>query len=156
MNKVMLVSGLTALLLLDGCASTPTADKSQPREEAAAPYKPATTYRNAEHLTIDRPTGLVIVDVTEFSNQCFKVRSAQAQRKSASNFSARVELARPGLTVLSVQEKSGDPDAVPVLMAEVRAAGNGMTQLDIYHTARSRMANALKEWAEGNKGTCPP
>lgn len=142
------------LLLLSACASAPV-DRPAERQPGAAPSRPALSFRSALHHTIDRPTGLVIVDVTEFGERCFKTHSG-ARRKSSS-LTARMELVRPGVSALFVQEPPEDGDEVnTVLMAEIRATGNGMTQLDIFHTSRSRIADSLESWAKGSKGNCPP
>jgi hypothetical protein len=41
------------------------------------------------------------------------------------------------------------------LVAEFRSAGGGKTKIDIYHLGESRISDHLKQWAAGEKKTCP-
>ena len=47
------------------------------------------------------------------------------------------------------------PGGLFTLVAEISSAGKGKTQLDIYHAGKGKIADKLKDWAEGDKQYCP-
>ncbi len=66
------------------------------------------------------------------------------------------------MTALSLQEEYNDrpmtgapQDGLFTLVAEIRPAGKNKTELDIYHARRGKIADPLKQWADGDKCPCP-
>lgn len=140
----------------------------QTRDEFVTMYKSAGIFGNAEHITVNRPVKAVVADVKEFSQKCLNVRvtnSANYQLKEAggsTTYHPKIETARKDVTTLSVQEEyndralSGAPKGgLFTLVAEMSPAGKKKTQLDIYYPALSKITDQLKQWADGDKRSCP-
>lgn len=167
MIRFIQMAGLISLFLsvLTGCATN--IGLPQTRNEFVSMYKSGGLFRNAEHVTVNRPVKAVVADVTEYANKCLKVRvttrpSYQYKEAGGSTtYIPKIGAGQNGMTALSVQEKYDDreqsgmpPGGMFTLVAEIRAAGN-KTQVDIYHAARGKIADPLKQWIEGDKDRCP-
>ncbi len=140
----------------------------QNREAFVERVGPGGPFRFAEHLVVDRPYRAVVADLSECSGRCLAVRVMRPpdfRRKELGGWTTyhpTIETPRRGLTTLSVQEEYGHPRAnsgappggLFVLVAEIRAAGEDRTRVDIYHVSRSHLADPLKRWIAGDR-TCP-
>lgn len=140
----------------------------QTRDEFVTMYKSGGMFCNAEHITVNRPAKAVVADVKEFSQKCLNVRVtnpanyAMRETGGSTTFHPKVETVRANTTALSVQEEyndgamSGAPKGgIYTLVAEISPAGKKTTQLDLYYVAMSKIAGQLKQWAEGDKRSCP-
>lgn len=155
---------IACLLLLTGCASI---DKHpQTQEEFVSMMKGGGLFTNKEQLVIKRPVKAVVADAREFASACLAVSvSRKLPREAASSTQYRPTIApQPGgVTALSVQElyngrpsRGAPPGGLFSFVAEMRAAGAGVTQIDAYYiTARGKMLSGLKSWLEGQKQRCP-
>jgi hypothetical protein len=161
-RKVCLLS--VFLPIFAGCAI----GVPQTRDEFVTMYKSGGIFSNAEHITVNRPMKAVVADVREFSQKCLNVRvtdSANYQLKEAggsTTYHPKIETIRNNTTALSVQEEyndqalSGAPKGgLFTLVAEISPAGKKKTQLDIYYPALGKIADPLKQWADGDKRFCP-
>ncbi|MBJ6800552.1 hypothetical protein [Geomonas propionica] len=158
------LSSLLLFPLLAGCAI----GVPQNRQEFVTMYKDAKIFGKAEHFTINRPAKAVTADVKAFAQKCLNVRVvdppnyALKETGGSTTFRPKVETAGKEMTTLSLQEEyndhqmSGAPvEGLYTLVAEMRPAGKGRTELDIYHARRGKIADPLKQWAEGDKCACP-
>ncbi len=159
--------GLSLLFLFPifaGCAI----GVPQNRQEFVDMYKDARVFGKAEHFTISRPAKAVVADVKEFSRKCLNVRVvdppnfALQEAGGSTTFRPKMEKVGNDTTALSLQEEyndrpmSGAPkDGLFTLVAEIRPAGKNRTELDIYHARRGKIADPLKQWADGDRCSCP-
>ncbi|MHB8123186.1 MAG: hypothetical protein ACYDG4_13635 [Desulfuromonadaceae bacterium] len=140
----------------------------QNRQEFVTMYKDARVFGKAEHFTINRPSKAVFTDIKEFSRKCLNVRVVNPPNYSlreaggSTTFRTKVEKIGANVTTLSLQEEYNDKpmpgapqEGLFTLVAEIRPAGKGKTELDIYHARRGKIADPLKQWAEGDKCPCP-
>lgn len=157
---------LIAVASLAGCAvriGTPLT-----RDEFVSTYKTGGMMNSVEHATIDRPVKAVVADVAEYSKKCLEVQRTRAvnyqlkESGGTTTYNPKLESARPGVMALSVQEyygrpeKGSPPDGIYTLVAEFQAAGPKSTQVDVYYLAtRGTISDALKQWAGGDKRSCP-
>ena len=138
------------------------------RDEFVAAMKSGGPFKNAQQIIVNRPVKTVVADVTEYANKCLNVRATRGpsyQYKEAggsTTYHPKIDATRGGVTALSVQEQYNDraqggapPGGFFTLVAEIRAAGNNKTQVDIYHNSRSKIADPLKQWIAGDKRLCP-
>ena len=152
------------LPLFAGCAI----GVPQTRDEFVTMYKPGGIFRNAEHYTINRPAKAVVADVKEFSRKCLTIRVVDSPNYSlkeaggSTTYRPKIETIHKSTTSLAVQEEYNDramsgapPGGLFTLVAEISSAGKGKTQLDIYHAGKGKIADKLKDWAEGDKQYCP-
>lgn len=148
-----------------GCAAN--VGLPQSREEFIKVYKNGGMFRNAEHYTISRPKAAVVADIDQFAEKCLRVkvtttiRQGYSSDRSTTTYHTRMVEAKGGITSLTVQEtyrdkreKGHPPGGLYSVVADMRARG-GQTQLDIYHAGRTPIANSIKDWAEGDKSSCP-
>lgn len=139
----------------------------QTREAFVETYKSGGLFRNAEHYTINRSKSQVVADLRQFSDKCLNtkvtttIRQGYMTDRSTTTYHPKIVEAKNGVTSLSVQETYRDkpeqghpPGGLYTLVADVSASG-GRTKLDIYHAGRTPIANSVKDWAEGNKASCP-
>ena len=158
---------LSLLLLFPVCAGC-AIGVPQNRQEFVTMYQDAKIFGKAEHYTIDRPAKAVVADVKEFSRKCLNVRVvdppsyALHEAGGATTFRPKLEKGGNDTTALSLQEEyndkpmSGAPkDGLFTLVAEIRPAGRNRTALDIYHARRGKIADPLKQWADGDRCACP-
>jgi len=158
------VSLLFLLPILAGCAI----GVPQNRQEFVNMYKDARLFGKAEHVTINRPAKAVVADVKEFSRKCLNVRIVDAPNFSLqeaggpTTFRPKIEKIGNDLTALSLQEEYNDRpmpgaphEGLYTLVAEIRPAGKNQTELDIYHARRGKIADPLKQWADGDRCPCP-
>jgi len=161
-RKACLLS--VSLPIFAGCAI----GVPQTRDEFVTMYKSGGIFCNAEHVTVKRPAKAVVADVREFSQKCLNVRVTDAPNYSlhesggSTTYHPKIEKIRANTTALSVQEEyndralSGAPQGgLFTLVAEISPAGNKTTQLDLYYVPLSKFAGQLKQWAEGDKRSCP-
>lgn len=140
----------------------------QNRQEFVTMYKDARVFGKAEHFTINRPYKAVATDVKKFSEKCLNIRVLDPPNFSlqeaggSTTFRAKIEKVGTDVTTLSVQEEYNDKpmpgapqEGLFTLVAEIRPAGKGKTEFDIYHARRGKMADPLKQWADGDKCACP-
>lgn len=140
----------------------------QNRQEFVTMYQDAKVFGKAEHYTINRPAKAVVADVKEFSQKCLNVRVVDppnyALRETGGSTTFRPKLEKVGneTTALSLQEEyndhpmSGAPkEGLFTMVAEIRPAGKNKTELDIYHARRGKIADPLKQWADGARCACP-
>lgn len=155
---------LLLLTTLTGCAI----GVPQNRGEFVDMYKDAHVFGKAEHATINRPAKAVAADIKEFSQKCLNIRVVNPPNFSlheaggSTTFRPKIEKVGDDRTALSLQEEyndrpmSGAPqDGLYTLVAEIRAAGKNKTEIDIYHARRGKIADPLKQWAEGDRCPCP-
>lgn len=155
-----------ALAGLAGCASY-NIGLPQSREEFVKVYKDGGLFRNAEHYTINRPKSAVVADMNQFATKCLNVKVTTTIRqgyttdRGTTTYHPRMVEAKGGITSLTVQETYRDkpevghpPGGLFSLVADMSARG-GQTQLDIYHAMRTPIAKSVKDWADGNKASCP-
>ena len=148
-----------------GCATN--VGLPQSREEFIKVYKNGGLFRNAEHHTINRSKSAVVADIDQFADKCLNVkvtttiRQGYMSNRSTTTYHPRMVEAKGGVTSLTVQEtyrdrpeKGHPPGGLYALVADMRARG-GQTQLDIYHAGRTPIAKSIKDWAEGDKSSCP-
>lgn len=158
------LSLLILSVLLSGCAI----GVPQNRDEFVTMYKPGGIFRNADHYTVNRPAKAVVADMREYSQKCLNIRVvnppnyALREAGGSTTYRPKLEAVGKGKTTLSVQEEYNDrpmkgapKEGLFTLVAEVCPAGKGQTQLDIYHASRGKIADNLKDWAEGKKHACP-
>lgn len=159
---------LVSLLLLGGCAAN--VGVPQTRDAFVDRVRPGGPFRIAEHVTVNRPYEAVVADLKECSGKCFDgrvMRPPNFRYKELGGWTTyhpKVEGSWRGVTTLSVQEEYGHPRAnsgtppggLFVLVAEIRAAGEGRTRVDIYHVSRRHIADPLKRWIESGDRRCPP
>lgn len=139
----------------------------QSREEFIKVYKDGGMFRNAEHYAINRAKPAVVADLSQFMDKCLNVkvtttiRQGYSTDRGTTTYHPRMVEAKGGVTSLIVQETYRDrpekgfpPGGMYSLVADMRAHGGG-TQLDIYHAGRTAIADSLKDWAEGDKSSCP-
>ena len=163
-NFFRIVSLLFLLPILAGCAI----GVPQNRGEFVNMYKDARLFGKAEHVTINRPAKAVVADINAFSQKCLNVRVVDPPNFSlkeaggSTTFRPKIEKIGNDLTALSLQEEyndrpmSGAPqDGLYTLVAEIRSAGKNKTELDIYHARRGKIADPLKQWADGDRCLCP-
>lgn len=164
------------LPLIAGCAAMSTpARYPQNTEEFLKTYNWGGIFQNVERVTVDRPSGAVVGDLKEYAKQCLdiKVNKKRAGRYALDKYgnkpssepvtyNTKLGPIKNGATALSVQESGavqGDPGMPPggmyTLVAEVRPAGKGKTEVNIYHLAKPFLATPLKRWVEGDKRDCP-
>lgn len=166
MRKLGLGFIIFSVLGIPGCATN--IGMPQTRDEFVTLYKPGGMFRNAEHVTVSRPFKSVVADVTEYANKCLNVRETHGpsyrykEAGGSTTYRPRMETIKGGAISLSLQEKYNDrddsgapPGGIYTLVAEMRAISGSKTQLDIYHAARGKVADTLKQWAEGDSRTCP-
>lgn len=140
----------------------------QNRDEFVAMYKDAHVFGSAEHVTVNRPAKAVVRDVQEFSRKCLSVRVVDPpnyflqESGGSTTFRPKVEPVGNGMTALSLQEEYNDKpmpgapqDGLYTLVAEIRPMGKHRTELDIYHARRGKIADPLKQWADGDRCACP-
>lgn len=155
---------LLLLPILAGCAI----GVPQNRKEFVTMYKDATIFGKAEHFTINRPAKAVAADIKTFSQKCLNVRVvnppnyALREAGGSTTFRPKIEKNGSDATALSLQEEyndrpmSGAPhDGLYTLVAEISPAGKNQTRLDIYHARRGKIADPLKQWADGDRSPCP-
>lgn len=155
---------LFALPLLAGCAI----GVPQNRQEFVTMYKDATVFGKAEHVVIRRPAKAVAADLKAYAQKCLNIRVvdppnyALKEAGGSTTFRPKVETVSKDMTALSLQEEYDDKhmpgtprDGLFTLVAEIRPAGKSKTELDIYHARRGKIADPLKQWAEGDKCACP-
>jgi hypothetical protein len=155
---------LFLLPIFTGCAI----GVPQNREEFVNMYKDAHLFGKAEHVTIKRPVNAVVADIKAFSQKCLNVRVVDPPNFSmkeaggSTTFRPKIEKIGNDLTALSLQEEyndrpmSGAPqDGLYTLVAKIRSAGKKQTELDIYHARRGKVADPLKQWADGDRCPCP-
>ena len=139
----------------------------QSREAFINVYKDGGMFRNAEHYTISRPKQAVVADLNQLMDRCLNVkvtttiRQGYSTDRGTTTYHPRMVEAKGGVTSLVVQETYRDkpekgfpPGGMYSLVADARAHG-GQTQLDIYHAGRTAIASSVKDWAEGDKSSCP-
>ena len=139
----------------------------QSRAEFVKVYKNGGMFRNAEHLTINRPKQAVVADLQQYVDKCLyikvttTIRQGYATDRSTATLHPKIVESKGGVTSLSVQEtyrdkpeKGHPPGGLYTLVAELRARGS-QTQLDLYHAGRDAIADPLKKWAQGDTGSCP-
>lgn len=140
----------------------------QTREEFVTTYKDAKVFGKAEHYTINRPAKAVVADVKEFSRKCLNVRGVDPanfslqEAGSSTTFRPKIEKIGNDVTALTLQEEYNDKpmpgaprNGLFTLVAEIRPAGKNKTEVDIYHARRGKVADPLKQWADGDKCPCP-
>lgn len=158
------LSFLFIFLIFAGCAI----GVPQNRQEFVTMYKDARVFGKAEHFTINRPPKAVVNDIKKFSRKCLNIRVVDPPNFSlreaggSTTFRARIEKFGNEVTTLSLQEEYNDKqmtgapqEGLFTLVAEIRPAGKGKTELDIYHARRGKIADPLKQWADGDKCPCP-
>jgi hypothetical protein len=164
--RTVFFTALSSVVLL-GCATN--VGLPQTRDEFVAGMKAGGMFRNAETITGGRPLKTVVANVTEYADKCLSVRftrSANYSTKESGSttlFRPKVQTTSSGVTALSLQEEYNNtpqsgtpPGGMYTLVSEIRAAAGGKTQVDIYYvTGKSRVAEMLKRWADGDKQRCP-
>lgn len=148
-----------------GCATN--TGLPQTRDAFVRMYKDGGLFRNAEHHAINRSKTAVVSDLNQFVNKCLHVKVTSTLRqgysvdRSTTTYHPKMTETKSGATSLSVQEtyrdkpeKGHPPGGMYTLVAEMRAQG-GKTKLDIYHAGRTPIANSIKDWANGDKASCP-
>lgn len=148
-----------------GCATN--VGLPQSREQFIKVYKGGGLFRNAEHHTVKRSKSAVVADINQFADKCLKVKvtttinQGYMTNRSTTTYHPRMVEVKGGVTSLTVQEtyrdkheKGHPPGGLYALVADMRARG-GQTQLDIYHAGRTPIAKSIKDWAEGDKSSCP-
>ncbi|MBI1921318.1 MAG: hypothetical protein HYS23_09600 [Geobacter sp.] len=157
---------LISLQVFTGCATY--IGVPQTRDEFVTMCKPGGLFRSAEHVTVKRPVKAVVADVKEYAKKCLDVTVTNPpnymlkETGGTTTYRPKIEATRDGTTALSLQEdyhvkfKSGEPPGgLFTLVAELSTAGKNSTQVDIYHTSRDKVADSLKQWIDGDKGSCP-
>jgi len=150
---------------LIGCATN--IGLPQSREEFVSAYKDGGLFRNAEHYTINRSKTAVVADIKQFANKCLNVKvtttisQGYMRDRSSTTYHPKIVQVKGGITSLTVQEtyrdkpeKGQPPGGLYALVVDMHAR-SGHTQLDIYHAARGPIAKSIKDWAEGDKSSCP-
>jgi hypothetical protein len=163
-NFLRSVSLLFLLPVLAGCAI----GVPQNRTEFVSMYKDARVFGKAEHVTVNRPAKAVIADIKAFSQKCLNIRVVDPPNFSLqeaggpTTFRSKIEKVGQGLTAISVQEEYNDrpmpgapQEGLFTLVAEIRPAGKNKTEVDIYHARRGKIADPLKQWADGDRCACP-
>lgn len=162
-QRAVLIALLAAQVV--GCSAN--VGLPQSREAFIKVYKNGGMFRNAEHYTISRSKAAVVSDLSQFMDRCLNVKVTNTIRqgystdRSTTSYHPRMVEAKGGVTSLTVQEtyrdkpeKGQPPGGMYSLVADLRARG-GYTQLDIYHAGRTAIAVSIKDWAEGDKSSCP-
>lgn len=159
------IAMLFLITIFSGCAI----GVPQNRGEFVEMYKDARLFGKVEHVTINRSAKAVVADVKAFSQKCLNVRVVDPPNFSlregggSTTFRPKIEKADNDITALSLQEEYNDrpmsgapPDGLFTLVAQIRPAGKNKTEVDIYHARRGKIVDPLKQWADGDKCSCPP
>lgn len=156
------------LAMLTGCAANIGAP--QTRAEFVKMVKPGGLFRSSEQKIVNRPFKTVVNDLREYADKCLDVRTTRApnyamkEAGGSTRYNPKFQMIGQNKAALSLQELYNDPKShansgappggIFVMVAEMQPRGN-QTQLDIYHLSRGRVADFLKDWAEGDKSRCP-
>jgi predicted secreted protein len=165
-RKAIFISGL--FIVLAGCA-TQHIGMPQSRDEFTSGIKAGGLFRNTDQITVSRPVKNVVADVTEYADKCLNVRTTRApdyrikEAGGSTTYRPKIQTAQNGVTTLSVQEEYNNRQhpGVPLggmftLTAEIQAAANGKTQVNLYYImGKGSVADSLKRWADGDKQRCP-
>jgi hypothetical protein len=167
-RTVRIISTMLAVLAAAGCATMHTG-LPQTREKFVSDMKAGGLFTNTETTTVGRPAKAVMADITEYANKCLNVRVSTGpvmKYRSAGGSTAyltKMENAPNGVMALSVQEEYNDrpqsgspPGGLYVFVSEIRPSGVNKTDINIHYlTARGKIGDFLKQWANGNKSRCP-
>lgn len=161
--RVIMLGVLASGLL--GCVTN--VGLPQTREEFVETYKDGGLFRNAEHYSINRPKAKVVADLRQFADKCLNIKVTTTIRqgymtdRSTTTYHPKIVEAKNGVTSLTVQETYRDkpeqghpPGGMYALVADVSGSGS-QSKLDVYHAGRTPIAKSVKDWAEGNKASCP-
>ena len=164
--RFILVVSLMLIPVLSGCVANIGAPQS--REEFVAKVKPGGLGRKSEQMTINRPFNAVLTDLRSFSDKCLNVRvtrSGSYQYKEVGGSTTyHPKISSTGSKAsLSVQEEYGSkransgapPGGLFVVVTELRPAGEGKTQVGIYHLYKGELVDPMKGWLTGEKRLCP-
>ncbi len=171
MNSISLIVLVQVLLLhlLAGAGFGAVIGAPQSRTEFVKKVKPGGIGRKAEHMTVKRPYQAVLKDMKGFADKCLNVRVSRSgnygtrEVGGSTNYHPKVVTIGKQASSLSVQEeyaskhanKGAPPGGVYVLVTEISAAGDGKTQVDIYHLYKGELVKPMKEWLTSEKRPCP-
>ncbi len=167
MFRLAIPAAMISLFFLAGCVSQIAAP--QTRDEFVEMVKPGGITRKVEHLTIERPFKAVLNDVKGYADKCLDVRvyhrGSYEYKETAGSTTYHPKVAMTGSksAALSVQEEysskhansGAPPGGVFVMVTEIRSAGEGKTQVDIYHILKGELVKPMKEWITSSSRPCP-